>query len=76
MYLLPNIKLKMAWNRYVYVCGFFFDGIEYWCMWHRLRMDSLHCKKIEEIIFRSKLLNQKARDNILIRKNEEKLFNC
>jgi hypothetical protein len=32
-------------------------------------------KKIEEIMFRSKPLNQKACDNILIRKNEEKLFN-
>jgi hypothetical protein len=32
-------------------------------------------KEIEEIMFRSKLLNQKICDNILIRKNEEKLFN-
>jgi hypothetical protein len=32
-------------------------------------------KKIEEMMFRSLPLNKKACDNILIRKNEEKLFN-
>jgi hypothetical protein len=32
-------------------------------------------KEIEEIMFRSKPLNQKACDDILIRKNEKKLFN-
>jgi hypothetical protein len=32
-------------------------------------------KKIDEIMFISKSLNQKAYDNILFRKNEENLFN-